>query len=69
MKPLEPGESWAAKTPEQILTDIKRAQQAMAEAAAPVVELKILRNPYLPPGTMVVSDDVFKLLEAVPNGR
>ncbi len=67
MKPLEPGESWGSKTKEDILADIKQAKAALAVSVVGPrpSDLRILRDPHLPPGTMIVSDDVFKMLTTV----
>jgi hypothetical protein len=61
---VQPGEGWGAKSKEDILADISRAAEAMKVNGEPVpAEIKVLRDPNLPPGTMVVSDDVYKMLK------
>ena len=57
---------WGAKTPAEILEDIQKARLALHGKAQAVSELRIIRAPQLPPGTMLVADDVFDMLSKVP---
>ncbi|MNG79327.1 hypothetical protein D3C81_442130 [compost metagenome] len=56
---------WGAKTAAEILEDIKKARLALHGEAKAVSELRIIRAPQLPPGTMLVADDVFDMMSQV----
>lgn len=68
MSMIKPGEGWGASTAEQVLDDIRRAHVALAlEPLPPPSSLKIICDKTLPPGTAVVSPDLFEaFMQGVP---